>query len=43
MSQGVGAVGDDSSHPPLVHHADLVNATLTFELATTPVHAVLPH
>lgn len=27
----------------LVHHADLVNATLTFDLATTPVHAVLPH
>ena len=27
----------------LVHHADLANATLTFDVATTPVHAVLPH
>lgn len=26
----------------IVHHADLANATLTFDLATTPLHARLP-
>ncbi|MEA2749065.1 MAG: hypothetical protein QOI41_3208, partial [Myxococcales bacterium] len=26
----------------IVHHADLANATLSFDLATTPLHAVLP-
>jgi predicted alpha-1,2-mannosidase len=27
----------------IVHHGELANATLSFDLATTPLHAVLPH
>jgi predicted alpha-1,2-mannosidase len=27
----------------IVHHADLANATLHFDLETTPLHAILPH
>jgi putative alpha-1,2-mannosidase len=27
----------------IIHHADLANATLHFDLETTPLHAILPH